>query len=72
MTETFDCGCRVTETAESDTFCVRHSRSQQYNGPEIAAIYQIQGGSDSGGVYRQRLKVLDIYQTPDGLVIEVS
>jgi len=35
-------------------------------------IYQLQGGSDSGGVFKQVLKIKNIWRTPEGLVIEVE
>ncbi len=40
--------------------------------PEIHKVIQFHGGSDSGGVYWQTLNVINIYRTPEGLVIEVE
>jgi hypothetical protein len=40
--------------------------------PEIKGVYQLRGGSDSGGVYQVKLSITDIWRTPEGLVIEVE
>lgn len=52
----------------NDRICAQH---RGYSGPKIVAVIQHQGGSDSGAVWKQRLQVVNIYRTFEGLVIEV-
>jgi hypothetical protein len=58
------------ETLEEELERLRYR--QPYHGPEIKGIYQLRGGSDSGGVYRVKLTITNILRTEDGLVIEVE